>query len=195
MNKFKLSVLLILCSLLSQATYIPSKERSATKSVSLDVVSNSKVDSQNNGRRTDSTKLVRVSVVAHNRNPKDVSVSYDIYFMGKNKKGHYKLMAKHSSSAQLKARQQKAKLETFVQEFKEKSTLTKRNNNRNRNRNNKNDVKFEYRGFLMILKGEDGKIIQVDGEFSRMYKVISAKTKGDIFNSKGEKISEWDAER
>ena len=174
--------------------YIPAKERSKTKRVSIKISQSSK---KTNGKppgihREVPMQMIKLDITMDNRNSEDTTVSYNIFYIGKNKRGFYKLLNTHSNSVELKARKSKVKVETVIEEFREIIELKKLKRHEVGYYRNLPEVKFEYRGYLLILKGADDKIISVDGEFEKLYKMIPEKISGDVFNSKGEKVSDWD---
>ena len=139
-------------------------------------------------------------IVADNRNRTDVSVAVTLYLIGKNPKGEYKLLKTESNSVTMKKLSRKNQLLNTSHSYTDYGS-------RSRNRSTRNflgiiriptaepskDTKlknYEYKGYLVVVKGEDGKVVSADGDFAKFYKFIESKRVGDTFNSKGEKKEE-----
>ena len=45
---------------------------------------------------------------------------------------------------------------------------------------------YEYRGCIAIVKGADGKIITLEGEYDNFFTFIETMSVGNTFNSKGQ---------
>lgn len=166
--------------------YIPSKERSKVKNTSYKL-----------SKTSDATKFIyyyvrkiKVDVTGDNRNRTDLAVSIGVYFIGRNKNGLYKLIETQSTTANMKKNSRKNKLATvkfqYLDYHSNQYKLRHRKNNKWKYQGKEIEVEFEYRGCLTIIKGPEGKIITVEGEYAKLYKFIESKAKGNIFNSKGE---------
>ena len=118
---------------------------------------------------------MQISCFGDNRNTEDITVSVGFYLIGKNPKGVYQLLLAESTSATMK-------------KFSKKTLLAKVNYSYHDYRfgaRKKSNEHFEYRGCLVVVRGPDGKVITVEGEYAKLYTFIESKSKGDTFDSKG----------
>jgi hypothetical protein len=162
--------------------YIPKKDKSDTTKVSLrlDKVSNA----EDKGQYYD--RFIQVTCIGDNRNTEEITVSVGFYLIGRNSTGLYKLLKSETTSSTMKKFTKKNDLGKVRYNYKDyKGGSTSGRNGRNNKAQNKK-THFEYRGCLVVIKGPDGKIITIEGEYGKLYTFIEAKGEDDIFNSKGE---------
>jgi len=176
----KTFVFLLLCVSVFAGTYIPNKDKSSTKKVSIKVekVSNAELvrkwDKPKRFWNTYYKRDLRLTAYGDNRNQEETTVSVTIYLIGKNKQGLYQLLESESSST------------TMPKYSKKSSLLVVRYTYHDWVSGSLSKLQYEYRGCCVVLKGADGKIITADGEYGNFYKFIESKGEKDTFNSKGE---------
>ena len=180
MKKILTIVLLCMAAQIVSGFHVPMKDRSSTKGVKIkaekfsDGVRVREWDKEKRFWATYYRRTLRLSAYGDNRNREDVTVSCNMYLIGKNRQGLYQLLKAESTSATLKKFSKKAPIHVVHYTYHDwvSGTLSKN--------------QFEYKGVCIIVKGPDGKIIAVEGEYDQFYKFIESKGEKSTFNSKGE---------